>query len=254
MSLNKELSPRHSRSVHQPSLFRCSPEEFVAELLISIEEMNTWRHRGWLSFDPNTMIEYDQKERVEIEFIKGLARSGLSHAMIDRILTGLQKPYCYEPSTTFFSFVEHRWISLPVEPDPSAVTEEYIEELIRAKEVDTLRELQRKISEAVEEFEQTESGKPTKRTFRIVLDCMDRLATHFLSETDFLKSVEKAQACVTAHGGTIHRVERHPELGEARRFELTTSFEEVSSRAQAERIRNIIDKEIECQHGVYLEE
>jgi hypothetical protein len=102
--------------------------------------------------------------------------------------------------------------------------------------------------------EQTEVRRPMNKNIRIVLDCMNRSATDFLSETDFLKSVEKAQASVTAHGGTIHRVERHPEQGEARRYELATSFEAVSSRAQAEHIRDTISKEIDCQHGVYLEE
>ena len=97
--------------------------------------------------------------------------------------------------------------------------------------------------------EQTKIRKPMNKTIRIVLD-----RANSQSETDFLKSVEEAQASVTMHGGTILGVERHPEQGEARRYELATSFEEVSSRAQAERIRDTIDKEFGCQHGVYLEE
>ena len=114
--------------------------------------------------------------------------------------------------------------------------------------------MQRKISEAVEEFEQTEVGGPSKRTYRIVLDCMDRSGTHFLSGADFPTCVQRAKASVAAHGGTIYRVDCYPRQDEAKRYELATWFEGVSSAAEAERIRNIIEKEIECQHGVYLEE
>jgi hypothetical protein len=65
----------------------------------------------------------------------------------------LEKPYCYDPSTTFFSFVGNRWIGLPAVPDPSEVTDEYIEGLIQDQEVETLRGLQKRISEALEEAE-----------------------------------------------------------------------------------------------------
>lgn len=86
-------------------------------MFVSADEMGTWHRKGWLSFNPLTLAQYDEKERIEVQFIKGLTRSGLSDAMINRMLSSLEKPYCYDPSTTFFSFVENRWISLPPEQD-----------------------------------------------------------------------------------------------------------------------------------------
>ena len=153
MTRTETLAPSHSRSLYQGSLFPCIPEQFVAEMYASADEMGSWHRKGWLSFDPAAIAEYDDKERVEVQFIKGLARSGLSDPMIDRLLSGLTKPYCYDPSTTFFSFVENRWISLPPEREQADVTIEYLDELIETQDWDSLRELLAKITEAIEDAE-----------------------------------------------------------------------------------------------------
>jgi hypothetical protein len=134
-------------------LFPPTQEEFIAEMFVSADEMGSWYRKGWLSFDPLTLANYDEQERVEVLFIKGLTRSGLSDAMIDRMLSGLKKPYCYDPSTTFFSFVENRWISLPPEQDRADVTSEYLDGLVEAQDWDALRELQNRISQALEDAE-----------------------------------------------------------------------------------------------------
>jgi hypothetical protein len=149
-----ELAPRHSAALYQGTLFPSAQEQFIAEAFVSADEMGSWHRKGWLSFDPLTVAHYDEKERVEVLFISGLARSGLSDAMIDRMLSGMEKPYCYDPSTTFFSFVENRWISLPPERDQADVTSEYLDELIETRNWDLLRELQGKISQALEDSEE----------------------------------------------------------------------------------------------------
>jgi hypothetical protein len=153
MTRTERLAPSHSRCLCQGSLFPSIPEQFVTEMYVSADEMGSWHRRGWLSFDPPAIAEYDDKERVEVQFIKGLARSGLSDLMIDRIVSGLAKPYCYDPSTTFYSFVENRWISLPPEADQADVTIEYLGELIETQDWNSLRQLQGKISRALEDAE-----------------------------------------------------------------------------------------------------
>jgi hypothetical protein len=155
MTKIEELAPQHSGALYQATLFPSAPEHFIAEAFVSADEMGAWHRNGWLSFDPLTVAQYDEKERVEVLFIKGLARSGLSDAMIDRTLSSLDKPYCYGPSTTFFSFAENRWISLPPERDQADVTSEYLDELIETQDWDSLRELHGKISQALEDSEDT---------------------------------------------------------------------------------------------------
>lgn len=71
--------------------------------------------------------------------------------MINRIFSaGLQRPYCYDSDTTFFSFVQDRWISLPPERDLADVTAEYVDGLAGTEDWDALRELQTRIIVALE--------------------------------------------------------------------------------------------------------
>jgi hypothetical protein len=153
MRRSEELLPRHASGIWQQSLFPSTQEQFSAETFVSADEMGAWKRKDWLSFDPLAIARYDQKERVEVLFIKGMTRSGLSDAMIDRLLSGLEKPYCYDPSTTFFSFLENRWISLPPEQDPAEVAKIYLDELVDTQDWDTLREMQSRISQALEDSE-----------------------------------------------------------------------------------------------------
>jgi len=151
---DSELAPRHSST--QLTLFPSTREAFVAETFISADEMESWHRKGWLSFDPLQVDRYDAPERVEVLFIKGLSRSGLSDAMINRILNSLERPYRYDPSETFFSFLENRWIGLPPEPDPADVTDQYVAELVKAEDWETLQALQVRISSSLESAEPDE--------------------------------------------------------------------------------------------------
>jgi hypothetical protein len=111
------LSPRHALAFFQPTLFRMSPAEFTAHTNVSLDEMKRWNERGWLSFDPHRIDEFDERERMEVLFIKALAHFGLSSPKIENLLFGLKKPFCYDPEETFFCFAKESWITLPKEPD-----------------------------------------------------------------------------------------------------------------------------------------
>jgi hypothetical protein len=140
-----DLEPHHSSD--QLSLFSSSRDEFAAEVLVSCDEMSAWHQKNWLSFDPLTMTEFNEPERMEVLFLKALAHSGLSDSYIERLLSaGLRKPYRYDPGETFFSFADFHWITIPPEPDPAAIAVEYIEDLADQKEWDELREFQKKIA------------------------------------------------------------------------------------------------------------
>jgi hypothetical protein len=153
MTMSEELAPRHSQAVYQQSLFTSTIEEFIASMFVSVDEMVLWQRKGWLSFNPLALCQYDEKEKIEVQFVIGLARSGLSDAMINRILSTLKTPYCYDPSSTFFSFVENSWISLPLEQDQADTTRHYLDELIENQDWDALRALKDKIFEALQNAE-----------------------------------------------------------------------------------------------------
>jgi hypothetical protein len=132
------LSPRHSLALFQPTLFRMTPEEFTANTSVSLDEMKVWNEKGWLSFDPFTIDEYDERERLEVLFIKALAHSGLSYAMINNLLFGLKKPFCYDPEETFFSFAKESWVTLPKEPAGAEMAREEINAFARNEVWDEL--------------------------------------------------------------------------------------------------------------------
>jgi hypothetical protein len=157
MRNSDDLTPSHFGELYQLSLFSYTQNEFTAMIQVSTDDMNSWRRNGWLSFDPSVTTKYSQKEGVEVLFIKGLAHSGLSDAMINRVLSaGLQCPYCYDPSTTFFSFVQNRWITLPPEHDPADVTTEYIDELAADEDWEALRQLRNRVTAILEDAEASE--------------------------------------------------------------------------------------------------
>ena len=105
MSSNADfLSPRHSEALLQSTFFKQTPDVFAAETSVSLDEMKRWYEAGWLSFDPAVVNEYDERESVEVQFVKAVVRFGLSDAMIHKILSTLNKPYCYNTNETFYSF------------------------------------------------------------------------------------------------------------------------------------------------------
>jgi hypothetical protein len=122
-------------------------------MFVSVDEMAAWHGKGWLSFDPAGITQCDDKERVEVRFVKGIAHSGLSDAMVDRLLSRLERPYCYDPAETFFSFVDDRWVSLPPQPDESIIADQYIDGLAEGKDWEALQKLQNKITDLLESAE-----------------------------------------------------------------------------------------------------
>lgn len=130
--------------------FTLSRDELAASLMVSCDEMTAWYKKDWLSFDPATMTDFGQPQQAEVAFITGLARSGLSDAYIDRLLSaGLEKPYCYDPNDTLFSFAEHRWVGIPSPPHRDDLVDEFLDELIEFEDWERLTQLQEKIAAAL---------------------------------------------------------------------------------------------------------
>jgi hypothetical protein len=152
MTQKKDLTPR--RAGHQLLLFPATLDEVIAQVLVSADEMRSWQCKGWLFFDASEVSQFDESELDEILFVKRLAHSGLSDAMINRLLSaGLDRPYCYDPSTTYHSFCQNRWTGLPSAPDPAEVTRDYIDELVRDEEWPALLELKDGINQALADAE-----------------------------------------------------------------------------------------------------
>jgi DNA-binding protein Fis len=107
--------------------------------------MRRWHAAGWLSFDPDKGGIYDDAHYIEVLFIRALARFGFSDAMINRLLTGLEKPYCYDPGQTFYSFSRQGWVTMPPEPEYEDLVTDGIEAMIHEEQWSELEAIRDRI-------------------------------------------------------------------------------------------------------------
>lgn len=129
--LNGWFRPRQTT---QRTLFPEARDGFLARIRLSLDELERWQERGWLSFDARSMTELDEPETTEILFVRNLAHSGLPDAIINTMLETLPKPYSYDPLATAFNFI-HGWVALPPfdEEDVDRFMDDYLEEWTKAK-------------------------------------------------------------------------------------------------------------------------
>jgi hypothetical protein len=126
---------------------------------VSEDDLHRWRTCDWLSFDwhPDELVdEFDDPKVGEIEIIRDISRSGLGDSWITRTLTQLPRPLSHPPDRLLFSF-RHGWLAIetPDPVDPAQVTEAYITELMESEDRETLKDLQQRITDALEEVTRT---------------------------------------------------------------------------------------------------
>jgi len=154
--------------IQQMSLFGFSTEELVANTGVSREDMAEWQKLGWLSFCPPERACYQPFDLNEVRFIASLVRFGLSRPMIHRMLSGLARPYRYDPELIAYSFFKQRWQQLP------AVSEEHL----REAHLEEFREgLRQEIEDYVDELTRNED-----------LEELENLLTMLTSAVDLLRS------------------------------------------------------------------
>jgi len=107
----------------QLDLFPFERDRYLALAGVSLDELRRWHDLEWLSFDPTGMDTLPHPQWHEIIFIRNLARSGLTHAWIQRLLEDLEPPYRYDPLRTAFSFA-FGWVQIP------AITEDGIDAFV----------------------------------------------------------------------------------------------------------------------------
>lgn len=127
---------------------------FETEKSVSADEMKRWHDKGWLSFNPFDLSEFDEPQWVEIEFVKAVARFGLTDDWIDHILASLDEPYCYNPKNTFYSFADKCWKTAPEPIETLAkmkeIAYEYIQKLGDVGKLEELTEMRDEINDMLE--------------------------------------------------------------------------------------------------------
>lgn len=110
----------------QLQLFGERVEDVLASTHVSRDDLRRWRESGWISFDVDELNEVQMPLVWEIEFVRNVARSGLSNAQISEFLLNLEKPYRFNPELVAFHF-SFGWVC-PQQHDPDDVVEQHLDE------------------------------------------------------------------------------------------------------------------------------
>ena len=111
--------------IKEPTLFPQPTANVLSEAGVTARDMDVWHARGWLSFKSDSKTELDAPDRAELTFIRDLANSGLGAIVIDKLLSGLKRPYRYNADRIAFSF-KFGWVELDerwYEPDWNEIVE-----------------------------------------------------------------------------------------------------------------------------------
>ena len=142
----------------QPTFFSEPVEEMLAELRVSRDDLRRWKQQGWLSFDVDAADRIDLPQEKEIRFLRHLVLAGLGICQIERLLTGLPMPYCYDLDSTAYHYA-HGWVT-PATEKPfdvvDAQVEEWLSHLADNGDVGRLKELADEIAEHIESMEKAD--------------------------------------------------------------------------------------------------
>lgn len=136
----------------QRTLFPQEKHQALADLRVTEDDLRKWHHRGWISFDVDTVAQLDEPDMWEVQFVRELALSGLADFQIVELLEKLPKPYCFDPRYVAFHF-EYGWVE-PVEQDPFDVIDEnvadWIEDLGSSRKIRRLEEIRSLVEAQIE--------------------------------------------------------------------------------------------------------
>ena len=103
----------------------------------------------WLSFDPEIETLDSVGKEAEFIFLGSLVAAGCDPRMLRRLLSNLQKPYCYNLSSIYYDWPTRSWVDFPNQDAPSQIAAKIITELEDDGDVDSLEELRDRVQEAI---------------------------------------------------------------------------------------------------------
>lgn len=115
----------------QNTLFKTSKKEVIEYYKVSEKEASKWYKLNYLSFDFDSLDEFEESQFLEINFINKLINSCKNETVFNYLLSKLQKPYSYNYREIYFDVFEDEWKKLPVETEVSDYSfEEIVDELL----------------------------------------------------------------------------------------------------------------------------
>jgi hypothetical protein len=135
-------------------LFGNERDVVLAAAFVSLDDMVRWHQNGWISYDATRVDDLDEAQHVEMFFVRDIARSGLSNAVITRMLSELPRPYAYSPERVAYSF-HFGWVQLPyplsMDEMMTSHLSQWLDEQIHDGNLERLKEILEQITEALED-------------------------------------------------------------------------------------------------------
>lgn len=94
------LLPRHPREVCQDVGL-----QWWAALRLAAD--------GYLSYDPERIEKLDEAQEAELLFVGAIAATNCDRQMLESLLTGLEKPYCYRHREIHYDWMTRKWVVTP---------------------------------------------------------------------------------------------------------------------------------------------
>jgi hypothetical protein len=155
VSYNREVLPPwferpQTVTPWQESLFTDRLDEVLAALRVSSDDLARWRDRRWVSFGPDFTEGLEEPHVNEIRFVRDIARTGFSDAVIDAMLADLPRPMNFDPASVAYSF-SLGWVQGVVADKPSvqAMMETHLDDWLLSLEADDLKAFRDRLDELI---------------------------------------------------------------------------------------------------------
>lgn len=136
----------------QGLLLPFTPQEVCDQIGLNWWAAGQLHTAGFLSFNPEAVEKLDERQEVELRFLGVLVSAGCDQTMLTRLLSGLERPYCYRLGWVYYEWPSQSWRLLPQppdEPDPDEVLGDWIASLEHKGDVSTLQDIQARVTEAL---------------------------------------------------------------------------------------------------------
>jgi len=123
---------------------------------------------NWLSFDPETAVVDNDSQESEFRFLGSLVAAGCDPRMLRRLLSGLERPYCYDLNRVCYDWTDRCWKDLPSR-NPRLSGVQVIAELEEDQDQDGLSDIQNRVQNALNRLA-AEAGEDMTPQDRYLLD------------------------------------------------------------------------------------
>lgn len=143
----------------QLSLFQYTVLEVLQKWRVTLIQAQRLFELNYLSFDPQPHLTLDPCQECELIFLLSLLRSGLSESQLEKMLSGLKKPYSYPVDQLVYDFSKRKWFArVPIAEDELTIEGR----IKRAKEEHDARALKEMIYEATKALAHLAEDKEKK--------------------------------------------------------------------------------------------